>query len=648
MTEPQHSQQHSHRLSGEEAARLVLRSRFGMVDFRHGQAEVITALLRGDSAAAVFPTGAGKSLCYQLPALLLEEGVTLVVSPLLALMKDQVDALQARGISAARLDSTLSIEEYSAIVGRARRGELRLLYVAPERFQNERFRQALSDLTIALFAVDEAHCVSEWGHNFRPDYLKLALAARSCRAQRVLALTATATPRVLDDICRAFSIETRVRTPFARANLILRANPVGSPGEKRRRLLECLGQGPTVVYVTLQRTAEELAAELREQGFEARPYHAGLEAELREQTQEWFLASRDGIVVATIAFGMGIDKPDIRAIVHFDPPKSLEGYSQEIGRAGRDGADSTCTFLFYPPDRIPLQNFVYGDTPDRSALRSFLGEIFARPRELVLNLTELSNTHDIRPLVVRTLLTYLELEGWLRERTPIYASYQFRPAVSSKEILESLQGEPREFMAGVLRHSVKKKIWFSIDLEATASALGSTRERVVKALDYCAERGWLELRASDLRHRYEVVRPPTSLDELAGEMHARAQARETAELARLEAALKLAAEPGCLAARLSRHFGEELEAACGRCSDCRGEVSVTPGGASLVAPQWSFPQLPSELVEPRQLARFLCGISSPHLSRGKWTRDRRFGSLSQVPFSDILTALESRGERDAP
>lgn len=619
-----------------ETAREVLRERFGLADFRSGQAEIIQALLQGRSAAAVFPTGAGKSLCYQLPSLMLD-GVTLVVSPLLALMKDQVDALQARGVAAARLDSTLSPDEYGAILGRARRGELRLLYVAPERFQNERFREALKDLSIALFAVDEAHCVSEWGHNFRPDYLKLATAARDCRAQRVLALTATATPRVLDDICRAFAIETRVRTPFYRANLILRSRVVSSPQEKRNRLLECLGHGPTVVYVTLQRTAEELAEELRGRGYEARPYHAGLEAALRESTQEWFLTSRDGIVVATIAFGMGIDKPDIRAIVHYDPPKSLEGYSQEIGRAGRDGADSTCTLLYHPPDRVPLQNFVYGDTPDRTALLGFVREIFGGPPELVLNLNEISNTHDIRPLVVRTLLTYLELEGWLRERTPIYSSYQFKPALSSKEILDQLKGEPREFLAGVLRCSVKKKIWFSIDLEAAARTLGSTRERVVRALDFCAEKGWLELRASDLRHRYEVTRVPQSLDHLAGEMHQRAEAREAGELARLDDALALATEPGCLAGRLSRHFGEELEGPCGGCGDCQGETSNASVPNSL--PNWSLPELPAELRQPRVLARFLCGISSPHLVRGKWTRDRRFGSLARIPFAEVLQAV---------
>lgn len=621
----------------------TLQERFGMGAFRSGQVEVMEALMAGQSAAAVFPTGAGKSLCYQLPAVLLE-GVTLVVSPLLALMKDQVDSLLARGIAAARLDSTLSAEEVASTFRRARQGELKLLYVAPERFQNERFRESLVGIDISLFAVDEAHCVSEWGHNFRPDYLKLAAAARACGAGRVLALTATATPRVLDDICRTFSIEKRVRTPFYRPNLLLRTLTVDSPRGKLGALLGELGRGPTVVYVTLQRSAEELAAELEQRGYPARPYHAGLDPELRAQTQDWFLQSADAVVVATIAFGMGIDKSDIRAVVHFDAPKSMESYSQEIGRAGRDGGDADCLFVFHPPDQIPLRNFVYGDTPTLEALQRLLEELFSRRDDdhgdLVLNLNDLSSRNDIRPLVLRTLLTYLELDGWLEERTPIYSSYQFKPLVPSAQMLQTLQGEPRDFMASLFRQSVKKRIWFSIDLEGAAQTLGCSRERVVRALDFCQEQGWMEVKASDLRHRYRVVNRPPDLAELAEEMDLRGLKRENAEIERLERVLSLATEPGCLAARLSRHFGEELEQPCGRCGDCLG---VDKGKAPpLLATDWSLPSLPSELSDPRLAARFLCGISSPALSRGKWTKDPRFGSLAAVPFGEVMDAVGAR------
>jgi len=311
----------------------TLKQFFGYDSFRDGQEAVIKYLLDGKSAAAVFPTGGGKSLCYQLPALVLS-GLTLVVSPLIALMKDQIDALEKRGIKAARLDSSLSLEEYRQVMDDIRTGELQLLYVAPERFNNERFRASLNNIEISLFAVDEAHCISEWGHNFRPDYLKLVEFARACGAQRLLALTATATKDVLKDICTQFDIASDCAI-----NL---------------ELFQSSEPGPSIVYVTLQKTAEYVAALLVKNGINARHYHAGMKDDQRAEVQDWFIQSDAGIVVATIAFGMGIDKSNIRSVFHYNLPKSLENYSQEIGRAGRDGKLAICHLLACPDDLIPL------------------------------------------------------------------------------------------------------------------------------------------------------------------------------------------------------------------------------------------------------------------------------------------------------
>ena len=314
----------------------TLKHYFGFDEFRPGQREVIEHLLAGQSAAAVFPTGSGKSLCYQLPALLLP-GVTIVVSPLIALMKDQIDALANLGVAARRLDSTLNVDEYRDVMDQVRTGQLKLLYVAPERFNNERFREAIMPIQVSLFAVDEAHCISEWGHNFRPDYLKLAGFARLCNAERVLALTATATRQVMDDMCRVFEISTQgaVRTGFYRSNLTLLTTPVATD-ERDGYLLQQLKlkqreSGPTIVYVTLQRTADRIASYLSTSGLPAKSYHAGMKDEHRAAVQDWFIASENGIVVATIAFGMGIDKSNIRYVYHYNLPKSLENYSQEIG-----------------------------------------------------------------------------------------------------------------------------------------------------------------------------------------------------------------------------------------------------------------------------------------------------------------------------
>ena len=359
----------------------ALKDYFGFDQFRGGQREVIEHLMEGRSSAAVFPTGAGKSLCYQLPALLLP-GLTLVVSPLIALMKDQVDALARRDIAASQLDSSLSLEEYRDVMARVRDGSLRMLYVAPERFNNERFRAAIKGIEISLFAVDEAHCISEWGHNFRPDYLKLAGFARDLDAQCVLALTATATSKVLEDIRAGFEIapECAVRTGFYRSNLTLLMTPV-TASDRDDLLLAKLRErspGATIIYVTLQKTAQEVANRLIAAGYSARAYHAGMKPDVRAGIQDWFMGSSEGIVVATIAFGMGVDKADIRSLYHYNSPKSLENYSQEIGRAGRDDQPSICEAFICPDDRFVLENFVYGDTPTLEALRGLVKTLFTQ------------------------------------------------------------------------------------------------------------------------------------------------------------------------------------------------------------------------------------------------------------------------------
>lgn len=407
----------------------TLKERFGFDYFKPGQREVIEHLLAGRSAAAVFPTGGGKSLIYQLPALLLP-GATLVVSPLIALMKDQIDSLKERGIEAGRLDSSLSAEEYRDVMQRLRSGQLRLLYVAPERFNNERFREAIKNVRVSLFAIDEAHCISEWGHNFRPDYLKLVRYAKSCGAERVLGLTATATEKVMADICRGFEIapECGIRTTFYRSNLTLLLTP-SSRASRDAQLLQALRRGPsgpTIVYVTLQRTAKEVAERLAASGVNAKHYHAGMSSDDRTEVQDWFMASTNAVVVATIAFGMGVDKANIRQVIHYNPPKSLENYAQEIGRAGRDSEPSTCEMLFCPQDLDVLESFVYGDTPGHDSIRSFVESIFSLGDAFDVSQYDLSYEHDIRILVVKTLLTYLELDGFLEAGTPFYQTYQYK------------------------------------------------------------------------------------------------------------------------------------------------------------------------------------------------------------------------------
>jgi len=638
-----------------EAAREALLATFGYRDFRPGQEAVIGHLLAGHSAVAVFPTGAGKSICYQLPALLLP-GLTLVVSPLIALMKDQIDSLRTHGVPAARLDSTLTADESREIFAAVRSGALRLLYVAPERFNNERFREAMRQIRISLLAVDEAHCISEWGHNFRPDYLKLPDFGRICGAERVLALTATAPPPVLADICRGFEIspEHAVRTGFHRANLKLLTTPVRG-AERDDLLVARLATGvpgPTIVYVTLQRTAEDVASLLAEAGLPARAYHAGMEDEERARVQDWFLPSANAVVVATIAFGMGVDKADIRRVIHYNLPKSLESYAQEIGRAGRDGLPSTCEVLVCPDDLNVLRNFTHGDTPSLASVEDLLREITAQPEEdLDLALTDLSSRCDIRPIVVRTLLTYLELDGYLIAGTPRYAQYQFQPLESSERILGRFSGERKELLGKIFRQARKAKTWFHIDLDETARTLREPRDRLVRALDYLGEQKLLEVRSAGLRHTYRWLRRPQDIAAVARDLHQRTLDRERREIERLDQMLGLATLDGCQTGFLSAHFGEPLAAPCGHCSWCLNghkpmEMPAPTGIGGISEPLWKQAadlrrQEAAVLGEPRAFARFLTGLTSPRLTRRKLSGHPLFGSLADVPFAEVLRRAEA-------
>jgi ATP-dependent DNA helicase RecQ len=524
------------------------------------------------------------------------------------------------------------------------------LYVAPERFNNERFVSTLSRTKIALFAVDEAHCISEWGHNFRPDYLKLADTARSLGVERVLALTATATPSVVKDICAAFAIPQKnaIVTGFHRPNLNLSLTP--TTAQKRDDLLlkrlRSRKPGPTIVYVTLQKTAERVAAQLREAGFDAHPYHAGMKDEDRAQTQDTWMASDAGIVVATIAFGMGIDKADVRYVYHYNLPKSLESYSQEIGRAGRDGLPSVVEMLACPDDVPTLENFAYGDTPTESALRGLLDEMLALGPEFDVSQYDLADRHDLRHLVLRTALTYLEIQGVLRQGTPFYAGYEVRPLVTIPEIAAQFPGPPGQFVADIFAQAKAGHIWYKLNPETVAASLGTERRRVVRAVEVLGERGLAEIKVADLRQRYTRLRPDEDAIALAADLAARFGRRESQEEARLQQVLALVTLNGCQTNALVGYFGEARDTPCGHCLWCK------TGRGQSFPPEEPRPPLPANLDtqafadlrsahpkalgEARQSARFLCGLSSPALSRARLTRHALFGSLENRRFADVL------------
>jgi ATP-dependent DNA helicase RecQ len=632
----------------------LLKDVFGFDTFRDGQRAIIDHLLAGRSALAVFPTGGGKSLCYQLPALRLN-GMTLVVSPLIALMKDQIDGLVAKGVRAARLDSSLSATESRQVWNELDSGQLKLLYVAPERFASERFLQRLRRSSISMMVVDEAHCISEWGHNFRPDYLKLAALSRELRAERVLALTATATAAVAGDICRNFAIvpAAYVNTGFHRPNLVMHTRPCRA-SERNALLLRQLRDsepGATIVYVTLQKTSEQVAEFLRSNGIAARAYHAGMEPEERHAVQDWFMASPDAVVVATIAFGMGIDKADIRHVHHYNMPKSLENYMQETGRAGRDGKPARCDLLVCPDDIATLENFAYGDTPTQEAVDGLVRFVLAQPDSFDVSVHALATKHDIRKLVVATLLTYLELEGVIVSTGPIYNEYKFQPHRTSAEMLAGLDDDRRKLARAMFAKSKKGRTWFSLDIAAVAEAIQEPRARLVAALNHFEEKGDLTLSVADVRHGYRFAHRPDAAEALVQTLYQRFRKSEARDIARLGQVVELAAMPSCTVRAVLAYFGEDLGADCGHCDRCLGESipplptatepAFTDDDRAVVASLRRNP--PPALASPRQRARFLCGLPSPATSQAKLTHDPRFGRFSHLRFATVLAMATSAG-----
>jgi ATP-dependent DNA helicase RecQ len=645
-----------------ERARQELREVFGFHSFREGQERAIRAIGCGRDLLVIMPTGSGKSLCYQVPALALP-GVTLVVSPLIALMKDQTDALTLRGVAATFINSSLSLEEERERMEGLRRQLYRIVYVAPERFRKASFRAALAGVRISLVAVDEAHCISEWGHDFRPDYRRLKEIRSQLGPVPAVALTATATPEVQADIARELEMRDpeKVVTGFRRPNLELMVRKANGKGGKRERLEEFLrevlgrsrgtGIPAGIVYAGTRKHAEEVARDLNAASWPscppppgrpaiARAYHAGLNSEERRQVQEDFMEGRLPWVVATNAFGMGVDKSDIRFVAHYDLPGSIESYYQEVGRGGRDGKPADCLLIFSESDRRLQEFFIEGSNPDRATIEAaygFLGGLGENP--IFRTVTDLEalfrgrgGSAPANPLAFGSSLVVLERAGVierldhgqnLAEVSPrTIAATEAAPArPSQKELV-------RRALANVFRENGGEPA--SISLERWSAELPLPLETLRRSLSQLDEEGAIDYLPP---FRGRAIRLPARRPDLAGCVDfAALDRRRRRDLERLEEVLRFARSRSCRQHAILRHFGEPAsEGGCGHCDSCR-----------VAAPGATAPLREVGERERTMVLKILSGVARAHGRCGKkrliqMLRGSRSSAVSRLGLDRLST-----------
>ncbi|WP_159821606.1 RecQ family ATP-dependent DNA helicase [Colwellia sp. 20A7] len=641
---------------------------FGFEQFRLGQKQTIEQLLAGQSTLSIFPTGSGKSLCYQLTALHLPN-LTLVVSPLLALMKDQLAFLASKGIAAASIDSTLKGSQTQDVMTAVRNGEIKILMVSVERFKNERFRQFIQSVPVSMLVVDEAHCISEWGHNFRPDYLKLPSYRKELNIPLTLLLTATATKKVKLDMAEKFAINDQhiVQTGFYRHNLDLVVLPVSS-ANKNTVLVEQIqryssaGQNSGIVYVTLQHTAEQVAAYLQQSGVNACAYHAGFDSDNRSQIQADFMAGNIQVIVATIAFGMGIDKSDIRFVFHYDLPKSIENYSQEIGRAGRDGELSHCVTLANLDGLNTVENFVYGDTPELGGIECIIDNIKAETQitqyesKWELQLLPLSNASNIKQLPLKTILVQLEIAGVIEPMYAYFADFKIKLLQPLEQMLAGFNEQRRNFLSTVFKATAFKKVWGSLNFDTLLQDKSIERNRVIAALEYLQEQQLIVLETSRMTEVFKVNSHELNDPTLATSLYNYFLDKEQKEIKRIAALVRFFQLDKCLSYNLSCYFDDkQAPVICGHCSVCKGNVahlehsaqSPWPSDEVLMSDAAALKNhLANKITVPLTLesyCRFFAGMTVPIFGRNKVRQLSGFASCEQQRYQAIRDKLSQLG-----
>ena len=567
--------------SYEDACR-VLRAYWGYDDFRPGQWDIVQPIVEGRDVLAVLPTGGGKSICYQVPALLYE-GLTLVVSPLIALMQDQVSALNAHGVEAAYINSALSRREIEQRWLDAEHGRYRLLYLAPERLASEAFAARAPRMNISLLAVDEAHCISEWGHNFRPSYLRIAAARKHMGDPPTIALTATATPHVRKDIVEQLALRQpeRIIRGFDRSNIVW---SVFQTENKRSKALDVLEgvPGPGILYSSTRKGVERWAAWLARRNVSVASYHGGMEGSVRERMQTGWVRGDQRIMVATNAFGMGIDKPDVRFVVHVDLPGTLEGYYQEAGRGGRDGKTSWAALLYHQGDEDTPRRLIEESHPAPKEVRKVYDAVCSLAQVAVgaeadapapVRIDAVRRLTGFAEGKIRTAVTLLERqEAWrmLPQREQAGLIRCRRDASAFREYAERNE----ETALGAFLQTLLRTVdagafsdWREIDVRMLARRTELAPERFLKGMEYLQKGEWLDWIPPDRVVRVALTHARSARLPIDGDRVAAARKRAEAQLDQM---IRFARSTTCRRHFLLTYFGEATSARCGTCDVCLG------------------------------------------------------------------------------